>query len=146
MEKVGGYVSGGDVSRTWLVDVFLSGNAEMLRQLQWGKSLLRGHVHPQNDSSLSYYTEYLAPWHAWLCQHATFALLLFFFFLNNRRSLFIYLWLCWIFVAAHRLSLVAASGGYSLLWCADFSLQWFLLLQSVGSRRTGFSSCGAWAQ
>ena len=25
----------------------------------------------------------------------------------------IYLWLCWIFVTAHRLSLVPGSGGYS---------------------------------
>ena len=25
-----------------------------------------------------------------------------------------YFWLCWVFVAAHRLSLVVASGGYSL--------------------------------
>ena len=35
-------------------------------------------------------------------------------------------------------SLVAVSLGYS-------SLQWLLLLQSTGSRRTGFSSCGSWA-
>ena len=52
----------------------------------------------------------------------------------------------------------------SLLWCAGFSLQWLLLLQSKGSRRVGsvvvarrlssygsralehrLSSCGAWA-
>ena len=52
----------------------------------------------------------------------------------------------------------------SLLWCAGFSLQWLLLLQSKGSRRAGsvvvarrlssygsralehrLSSCGAWA-
>ena len=31
--------------------------------------------------------------------------------------LFIYLWLRWVFVAAHGLSLVATSGGYSLLRC-----------------------------
>ena len=37
--------------------------------------------------------------------------------------------------------LVAASGGYSLLRCMGFSLQWLLLLQS-----TGFSRCGTWAQ
>ena len=43
-------------------------------------------------------------------------------------------------------SLVVASGGYSSLRCVGFSLQWLLLLQSMGSRRTGFSSCGAWAQ
>ena len=45
----------------------------------------------------------------------------------------------------HGLSLVAVSGGYSSLWCVGFSLRWLLLLQSTGSRRVGFSSCGAWA-
>ena len=30
--------------------------------------------------------------------------------------LFIYFWLCWVFVVAHGLSLVVASGGYSSLW------------------------------
>ena len=45
------------------------------------------------------------------------------FFLIN---LFIYFWLCWVFVAAcGRLSLVAASEGYSSLRC-------------TGSRRAGF--------
>ena len=43
-------------------------------------------------------------------------------------------------------SLVAASGGYSSLLCTGFSLRWLLLLRSTGSRRAGFSSCGAWAQ
>ena len=37
-------------------------------------------------------------------------------------------------------------GGYSSLRCAGFSLRWFLLLRSMGSRRAGFSSCGTWAQ
>ena len=53
-----------------------------------------------------------------------------------------YFWLCWVFVDARGLSLVAASGGYSLLQCAGFSLQWLLLLWSTGSRHLGFSSCG----
>ena len=40
----------------------------------------------------------------------------FFFFLPFKKIyLFIYLWLHWVFVAARGLSLVAASGGYSLL-------------------------------
>ena len=72
----------------------------------------------------------------------------FFYFLN----LFIYLlfiliffWLCWVFVAARGLSLVAASGGYSSLRCAGFSLRWLLSLWSTGSRCTGFSSCGSQA-
>ena len=36
-------------------------------------------------------------------------LLLLFFFFN------FYFWLCWVFVATHRLSLVVESGGYSLI-------------------------------
>ena len=51
----------------------------------------------------------------------------------------------WVFVAAPGCSLVAASRGYSSLQCAGFSLRWLLLLRSTGSRRAGFSSCGAWA-
>ena len=65
----------------------------------------------------------------------------------NLFILFIYFWLHWVFVAAHRLSLVAASGGYSLLPVRDFSLQWLLLLRSTGSRHGSFSSsCGMQAQ
>ena len=70
-----------------------------------------------------------------------------FFFL-----IFIYLFgLCWVFIAAHGLSLVATSGGYSLLQCAS-SLRWLLLLRSmaVGSWASvvvarGLSSYGLWA-
>ena len=36
--------------------------------------------------------------------------------------------------------------GYSSLQCAGFSLLWPLLLWSMGSRCTGFSSCSTWAQ
>ena len=52
-------------------------------------------------------------------------------------NLFIYFWLHWVFVAVRGLSLVAAGGGYSSLWCAGFSLWWLLLLQSMGSRHAG---------
>ena len=44
------------------------------------------------------------------------------------------------------LSLVAASGGHSSPWRTGFSSWWPLLLQSMGSECTGFSSCGAWTQ
>ena len=67
-------------------------------------------------------------------------------FFFNLFILFIYFWLCWVFVAALWLSLAAASGGYSSLQCTGFSLWWFLLLWSMGSRHVGFSSCGTWAQ
>ena len=56
---------------------------------------------------------------------------------------FIYFWLRWVL---HGFSLVVSSGGYSLLQCAGFSLQWLLLLRSTGSRHAGFSSCSTWAQ
>ena len=70
-----------------------------------------------------------------------------FLFLKNKFIyLFIYLWLHWVFAAAYGLSLVAASGGYSLLQCANSLLPGLLLLQSMGSRRTGFSRCGTQAQ
>ena len=75
-----------------------------------------------------------------------------FFFLINLFYLFIF-GCVGVFVAACRLSLVAASGGYSSLWCVGFSLWWLLLLQSMGSRAQasvvvahGLSSCGARAQ
>ena len=48
-------------------------------------------------------------------------------------NLFIY-WLHWVFVAAHRLSLVAASGGGATLHCGAWA-----------SHCSGFSCCGAWA-
>ena len=50
---------------------------------------------------------------------------------------FIYPWLSWVPVAARGLSLVAASGGYSRLWCVGFSLRWLLPLWSTGSRHAG---------
>ena len=64
-----------------------------------------------------------------------------FFFLK-----FIYFWLCWVFIAARRLSLVGVSRGYSSLQCAGLALWWLLFLRSTGSRRVGFSSCSTWAQ
>ena len=76
-----------------------------------------------------------------------FGLFLFHFFVYSFANtiqpfiyLFIYLFnllLPWVFVAVSGLSLVVASGGYSSLRCAGFSLQWLLLLQSTGSRHAG---------
>ena len=71
---------------------------------------------------------------------------IFFFFSSLIRSeirihfflkLFIYLWLCWVFVSVQGLSLVAASGGHSSSRCAGLSLSRPLLLRSTGSRRAG---------
>ena len=57
------------------------------------------------------------------------------FFINLFICLF-YFWPCWVFVAVRRLSLVAASGGFSC--CGATGV--------VGSRCTGVSSCGTQAQ
>ena len=51
--------------------------------------------------------------------------------------LFIYFWLCWVFVTVRGLSPVAASRGHSSSRCAGLSLSWSLLLRSTGSRRAG---------
>ena len=58
-------------------------------------------------------------------------------FLNKFIYLFIYFWLCWVFVSVLGLSLVAASGGRPSSRCAGLSLSRPLLLQSTGSRRAG---------
>ena len=53
-----------------------------------------------------------------------------------------YFWLCWVFIAAYRLSVVAASGSYSLLQCVARGLS------SCGSQAVEhrLSRCGSWAQ
>ena len=65
----------------------------------------------------------------------------FFFFLKACFSffflIFIYLWLCWVFVSVRGLSLVVASGGHPSSRCAGLSLLRPLLLRSAGSRRAG---------
>ena len=40
-------------------------------------------------------------------------MLSYFFFFNN--FIYLYFWLCWVFVAVLGFSLVAVSGGYSLV-------------------------------
>ena len=57
----------------------------------------------------------------------------FFFFL----ILFIYLWLCWVFVSVRGPSPAAASGGHSSSRRAGLSPSRPLLLRSTGSRRAG---------
>ena len=65
---------------------------------------------------------------------------------------FFFFWPYWVFVALCGLSLIAASGGYSLLRCTGFSLQWLLLWSTeLGSWASvvaalRLSSWGWWAQ
>ena len=69
----------------------------------------------------------------------------FFSFFTRRASRPFFFWLPWVFIAACRLSLVAVSRGYSLLWCISFSWRWLLLLWSTGSRLMGLSRCSTQA-
>ena len=82
--------------------------------------------------------------HSWLLNPVSglFILLVWNIHLNLFKKylfiyLFIYFWLCWIFVSVRGLSLVAESGGHSSSWCAGLSLSRPLLLWSTGSRRAG---------
>ena len=59
------------------------------------------------------------------------------FFFKLIIYLFIYFWLCWVFVSVRGLSPVAASGGHSSSRCAGLSLSRPLLLRRTGSRRAG---------
>ena len=63
--------------------------------------------------------------------------LIYFRFFINFFLIFIYFWLCWVFVSVWGFSLVAASGGHSSSRCAGLSLSRPLLLWSTGSRRAG---------
>ena len=65
--------------------------------------------------------------------HSTYS----FFFQIFKKNLFIYFWLCWVFVSVRGLPPVAASRGHSSSRCAGLSLSWPLPLRSTGSRRAG---------
>ena len=56
------------------------------------------------------------------------------FLLKKRYASTFRLWLCWVFTAVRRLSLVVESEGYSGSLCG-------LLLRSTGSRALGLRSC-----
>ena len=72
--------------------------------------------------------------------------------------LFIYFWVCLVFVAAWAFLQLWGAEATLQLQCTGFSLRWLLLLRSTGNRTCGFSSCnsqflkhslnscGSWAQ
>ena len=72
------------------------------------------------------------------CLFVTSALIsLFFFLILIIVYLFIYFWLCWVFVSVRGLSPLVASGGHSSSRCAGLSLSQPLLSRSTGSGRAG---------
>ena len=65
-------------------------------------------------------------------------------FFSNNFTLFI--WGCAGSLLLHGLSLIVESGNYTLVEkYVSFSLWWFLLLLSTGSREQGLHSCSSWA-
>ena len=69
-----------------------------------------------------------------------------FYFIYLFKKIFIYLWLCWVFVAMCRLSPVGGEQGATPCCGAWASHCRGLSLRSTGSRHAGLSSCGTWAQ
>ena len=104
----------------------------------WGQTIYTNYLKILfiQSFSISVWTQGLFLKYTWvIIQHFFFFKYRFFcFFVFN---LFIYLWLCWVFVSVRGLSLVVANGGHSSLRCAGLSLSRPLLLRSTGSRRAG---------
>ena len=74
------------------------------------------------------------------CLFFLFLFLLFFFgiaYFFLKAYLFIYLWLCWVFVSVRGLSPAVVSGGHSSSRCAGLSPSRPFSLRSTGSRRAG---------
>ena len=74
--------------------------------------------------------------------------LFYLFILDTDISFYIFICLllaCWVFIALGGPSLVAVSGGHSLLGCTGFS-SWWILLWSSWALQRGLNSCGTWAK
>ena len=73
----------------------------------------------------------------------------FYFDMYTLVYLFIYFWLCWVFIAALRLSLVEKSGATFYLWCTSFLFN-AIRTRALGTRALvaaaqGFYQFGSWA-
>ena len=77
-------------------------------------------------------------------QQSMWGFLLLFFLINLFIYLFLFFWLCWVFVSVRGLSLVAASRGHSSPRCTGLSLSRPLVAEhKLQTRR--LSSCGSQA-
>ena len=61
----------------------------------------------------------------------------------GEMSVYLFIWLCWIFLAVWGLSLFVLHGSYSPAVVCGFLISVASLLQSMGSRHVGFSSCSS---
>ena len=71
--------------------------------------------------------------------HIFFSVSIFYNFLNNISLNNLFIFDCAGFGCCLGCFLTVASGGYSQLSCPGFSVWWFLLMQSMGSRACGLS-------
>ena len=118
----------------WILDAALSCNPIVKRKLTFPSPetfIFRSVIWSQDGDK--YYPPTVYVWLFFNMITDTFFFFFNFFFLN----LFIYFWLCWVFVSVRGLSLVAASGGHSSSRCAGLSLSRPVLLRSTGSRPAG---------
>ena len=67
------------------------------------------------------------------------------FFLFCFFLIYLFLWLCWVFVSVRGLSPVAASGGHSSSRCAGLSLSRPLLLAEHRLQTRRLGNCGSGA-
>ena len=85
-------------------------------------------LHPPTHTFIYYLTSYFTSF-CFICSLTNYL------DIQNFTPLVFYLpWLHWVFVAAHGLSLVVESRGYSSFQYEGFSLLWLLLLYSMRSR------------
>ena len=63
-----------------------------------------------------------------------------------KMYLFIYFWLCWIFIAGQAFLYWQLAGGTLKLQCVGFSLSGFSCCRVRALGHAGFSSCGTWGQ
>ena len=112
-----------------LVSSFMLGSEHLDNESSFPSDLGEKMKHGQSESiSTFYFSLYTNP--------SQWVLLSFFFsFINCLFTV------NWVFVAAHRLSLIA-EWGLLFLPRAGSSLRWLLLLWNTGSRHMGFGSCG----
>ena len=60
--------------------------------------------------------------------------------------IFIWFWLCWVFLAVSGFPLATRSEGYSLVAVRELLTAVASLSQSTSSRVCGLSSCGTWTE
>ena len=113
--------------------------------MSWNTLAISKFSHPFLTFFVSHWTMPFPPWFPSLFLLLPFSRSNSFFFFLINLLLFLFLAALGLCCCVRAFS-SCGERGYSSQWCAGFLLWWLLLLQSMGSRRLGFSSCGTWAK